>query len=56
VTYKFACLFKKPVFNPQDWIIAETSPGGVELLFANPGEPKGATPETMLAVPGASKY
>jgi len=61
----FASVFKKPtpVFDPLEWEIVETSPGGVELQFVNTKtkdhswhKPRGATAEAMLSIPGASKY
>ncbi|KIM35471.1 hypothetical protein M413DRAFT_430813 [Hebeloma cylindrosporum] len=55
---------EKPTnFNPEDWYIVETSPGGNERNFANSktGEvtwytPEGMTAEEILAIPDANKY
>lgn len=58
----FESAFKKPVFDPLEWKIVKTSPGGIELQFVNTKtnvrswhKPRGATAETMLSIPDASK-
>ncbi|KDR70550.1 hypothetical protein GALMADRAFT_159776 [Galerina marginata CBS 339.88] len=50
-------------FNPEDWRIIKTSPGGIDRDFVNrkTGESTWYTPEGMsaaeiLAVPGAREY
>jgi len=52
-----------PLFNPKDWKIIETSPGGVELEFFNKKTgastwytPEGMSAADILAIPDAKNY